>query len=139
MPLTFAPVNSERASQLLATGGSRGQGLTTIREFLAYADASGEQSAEISPSDFGTVEVDTKDENGNVTGKTSRELRPSAIVAKVKSAALSHNYAVTAVADAGKVVLIRTNERPDTNRAEGVQAERKSDSKAGRKSKNASA
>lgn len=133
MPLNFTPVASERAEQLLTSGGSRGQGLTTIREFLAYADSSGEQSAEINPADFGTVAV--KNEDGS---EAQRQLRPSEVVAKVKSAAASHNYAVTAVADAGKVVLIRTNERPDTNRAEGVQAERKSSTdgaKPGRKAK----
>jgi hypothetical protein len=133
MPITFRPVSVERAEQLRTAGGSRGQGLALIREFLAYTDQSGEASAEFSPSDFEPVKVTAED--GSVS---TRELRPSELVSKVKSAAESHNYAVTAVADAGNVVLIRIpdDERPDTSRGEGVPKPRSADAaKPGRKPK----
>jgi len=139
MPITFAPVEQDRAERLLETGGARGLGLRLIRDFLAYLDSpegDGQLSVEFAASAL-DERADVKDENDNVTGQ--RELRPSEVAQRVKSAAESHNYGVVAVPDAGKIVLIRTAELPDAERAEGTTKERVSDNgqpvKRGRKSK----
>jgi len=141
MPITFAPVEQDRAERLLETGGARGLGLRLIRDFLAYLDSpegDGQLSVEF-PTAALDERADVKDDDGNVIGE--RELRPSEVAQRVKSAAESHNYGVVAVPDAGKVVLIRTAELPDANRAEGTTAQRVSDNgqpvKRGRKPRNA--
>ena len=141
MPITFAPVEQDRAERLLETGGARGLGLRLIRDFLAYLDSpegDGQFSVEF-PAAALDERADVKDDEGNVIGE--RELRPSEVAQRVKSAAESHNYGVVAMPDAGKVVLIRTAELPDANRAEGTTAQRVSDNgqpvKRGRKPRNA--
>jgi len=135
------PVAQDRAEKLLEAGGARGLGLRTIREFLSLLntpEGEGVLSFEYAMAEF-DERVDVKDDEGNVTGE--RELRPSEVAQRVKSAAESHNYGVVAVPDAGKVVLIRTAELPDANRAEGTTAQRVSDNgqpvKRGRKPRNA--
>lgn len=137
MSLTFAPVATERAERLLEQGGARGVGLRLIREFLAYVEQSGEQSAEISPAEL-DAHMTVKGENGQPN--TQRKLRPSEVVQRVHGAAETHNYAVVAVPDSGKVVLIRTAELPDPSRDEGTVKEREASqdgqpAKRGRRSK----